>query len=103
MDKMKKKLIIFTVVFLLLFILLYPPIITPDDYYIVSKEKRKEIVKQLSEGKCFTGGPFYLMHTYSDKFHDEEASECWAKFIDRCRYNKENNLTLKLPITCPTY
>ena len=103
MDKMKKKIIIFTVVFLLLFILFYSPVITPKDHFIISKEERLNIINKLSKGNCNIGDPVYLITTYRDKFHDKSASKCWSGYMNKCQYNKENNLTLKLPITCPTY
>ncbi len=106
MDKMKKKIIILvlTVVFLLLlFIRFYPMRITPNSYFIVSKGVRVEIVNRLSKGNCNVGDPVYLIVTYRDKFHDKSAAKCWSDYMKKCYYNKENNLTLKLPITCPTY
>jgi len=76
--------------------------ITPIWHYYIGKDKRLEIIKKLTEN-CVEGDTTYLILTYRDIYWDSNTSNCWSEFSSQCFYNKEKNLTLKLPINCKRY
>jgi predicted adenine nucleotide alpha hydrolase (AANH) superfamily ATPase len=101
MAKMKKIILIFLLLLIGIF-LFFNPRITPKNYYILSKEQRKDIIDKLSKN-CLSTDITGLIVTYIEKYNDKNTARCWKNFFQRCLYNKEHNLTLKIPINCPSY
>jgi len=89
-----------SVVVLFLFVNLF--FITPFWHYYVNEETRRIIIEKLHK-KCTSGNTVYLIKTYSDIYFDKNTSQCWDEYRKKCYFNKENNLTLKIPITCLIY
>ena len=107
MAKMKKvylilKILFLVISFIFLISLFYPRPITPDGYYHISKKQRLNIINNLTDN-CLSENVTYLTVTYREILNDEKNSNCWRKYINKCFKNKENNLSLKIPIKCKIY
>jgi len=76
--------------------------ITPNTYYYLSNKQRKEIIKELGRD-CMSIDMTGLMVTYKEKFNDYNTARCWRDFFQQCLYNKEHNLSVKIPVICPSY
>ena len=81
---------------------LYPPKITPDNYFYLSEKQRKNTIEKLSEN-CLSADVTGLQVTYNEVFNDKKATQCWTGYFQKCLLHRDNNLTLKIPITCPSY
>ena len=101
MAKMKKIIIILlTMAMGILF--LYVPIITPEEHFYLSKKNRKLTIEKLSKN-CLSADTLGLRVTYDKVFNDKNATKCWSKYFEKCLKNRDNNLTLMIPIMCPSY
>ena len=101
MAKMKKIIILLLTITMGVFVF-YAPIITPEWYFHLSEKNRKLIIEKLSKN-CLSADTLGLGVTYDEVFNDKNASHCWGKYFEKCLKNKDNNLTLVIPITCPSY
>ena len=99
---MKKTIIVFAASILLYYIIT-PRTISLKGYYYLSKEERQNVINTLYKGCRIDDGVFSLIVTYDEILNDKNASHCWSNYYKKCFYNKEHNLTLSLPIKCPTY
>jgi len=98
---MKKLMLIF--LFIVIFIyFITPSRVTPKGYFHVSKITRKNMINNL-KSNCSSEDTICLISTYYDVFNDKNTSSCWGEYRKKCFYNKENNLSLKIPIKCKTY
>ena len=85
-----------------LYFFFIPISITPSKNFYLPKEKRKDIIEKLSKN-CLSTDITGLQVTYSEVFHDNNATKCWTEYFKKCLDNRDNNLTLTLPIACPSY
>ena len=109
--EMKKIIKYFVILILALIILaVIYPIIVPQKVqnymqYDISRSERISMFQEISKN-CTTHNGSYIMEfvVYYDNYRgDKNASMCWSKYYEKCLYNKDNNLTLKIPINCPIH